>query len=206
MKVLDAVHEQAVLHRRVVRLAELLAEFLPVGASVLDVGSGDGQIDAQLLRKRPDLTIEGVDLAVRQATGIPVKAFDGEHLPYPDASFDTVMFVDVLHHTIDPLVLLREAARVARNSVVLKDHTREGILAGLRLRFMDYVGNARHGVALPFNYWTVAQWRDAERLLGLTKTKELRTLDLYPWPADQIFGAKLHFVARYDVPQRAVKS
>jgi SAM-dependent methyltransferase len=204
MNVLDAVHERAVLQRRVVRLAELLSDFLPQNAHVLDVGSGDGQIDALLLRKRPDLSIEGVDVGVREATGIPVKPFDGKTLPYPDSSFDTVMFVDVLHHTTDPLILLREAARVARKSVVLKDHTREGIAAGARLRFMDYVGNARHGVALPFNYWTVEQWRDAERTLGLSKAKEIRKLNMYPWPAEYFFGARLHFVASYDVPIRAI--
>jgi SAM-dependent methyltransferase len=206
MKVLDAVHERAVLQRRVVRLAELLSDFLPLNASVLDVGSGDGQIDALLLRERPDLTIEGVDLAVRQNTGIPVKQFDGKILPYPGASFDSVMFVDVLHHTDDPLVLLREAARVARKSVVLKDHAKEGICAGLRLRFMDYVGNARHGVALPFNYLTRKQWRDAEQRTGLSKAKEITKLDLYPWPAESFFGAKLHFIASYDVARRATNS
>jgi SAM-dependent methyltransferase len=206
MNVLDAVHERAVLQRRVIRLADLLSEFLPQNATVLDVGSGDGQIDALLLRKRPDLSIEGVDVGVRKDTGIPVKPFDGATLPFANSSFDVVMFVDVLHHTTDPLVLLREAARVARKSVVLKDHTREGIGAGLRLRFMDYVGNARHGVALPFNYWSVGQWRDAEQQLGLRKTKELRKLNLYPWPAEYFFGARLHFIASYDVSFRATNS
>jgi SAM-dependent methyltransferase len=206
MRVLDAVHERAVLQRRVVRLAKLLSDFLPLNANVLDVGSGDGQISALLLLERPDLSIEGVDLAVRENTGIPVKQFDGAVLPYPDASFDTVMFVDVLHHTNDPLVLLREAARVARKSVVLKDHTREGIGAGLRLRFMDYVGNARHGVALPFNYFTLKQWKDAEHRVGLSKAKEITKLDLYSRPAEYVFGAKLHFVASYDVPKRAINS
>ena len=55
------------------------------------------------------------------------------------------MFVDVLHHTDDPMVLLREAGRVASGFVLIKDHTQNGILAGRRLRFMDWVGNARHG-------------------------------------------------------------
>jgi ubiquinone/menaquinone biosynthesis C-methylase UbiE len=50
------------------------------------------------------------------------------------------MFVYVLHHTNDPEVLLREAQRVALKAVVLKDHTRNGLLAYTTLRFMDWVG------------------------------------------------------------------
>jgi SAM-dependent methyltransferase len=206
MKVLHVVHRHTVWQRRVIRLAELLSDFLPANASVLDVGSGDGEIDAWLLRKRPDLSIEAVDLAVRKDTSIPVKAFDGTTLPYPNSSFDTVMFVDVLHHTTDPLVLLREAVRVARTSVVLKDHTREGIAAGARLRFMDYVGNAGHGIALPFNYLTFQQWREVEQGLGLRKSKERGKLKLYPWPVEYFFGARLHFVASYDLPKPTVNS
>lgn len=206
MKMLDAVHQHTVLPRRARRLAELLADFIPPDCSVLDVGSGDGQIAALLLEKRPDLTIEGVDVMVRKETRIPVRPFDGRTLPFADSAFDTVMFVDVLHHTTDPLVLLREAIRVARKSIVLKDHAREGLCAGTRLRVMDYVGNARHRVALPFNYWGFEQWQEAEHLLGMRMIREQRKLNLYPWPADYFFGARLHFVAIYDVPPRPLNS
>jgi SAM-dependent methyltransferase len=200
MRVFDAMHQHLVLHRRARRLAELLSDFIPLQSTVLDVGSGDGQIASLLLGQRPDLAIQGIDLDVRKQTSIPVAQFDGKTLPFGDSSFDTVLLVDVLHHTTDGLALLREAVRVARTSLVLKDHIREGVCAGARLRFMDYVGNARHGVALPFNYWTGVQWREAEGVLGLTKIEERRKLDLYPWPADYIFGALLHFIARYQVP------
>jgi SAM-dependent methyltransferase len=203
MKPLDSLHDHIVLQRRVQRLAEHLSDFIPLNVSVLDVGSGDGKLASLLMRMRPDLSIQAMDVAVRTQTSIPIRQFDGETLPYPASSFDIVLFVDVLHHTVDPLVLLREAVRVARKSLILKDHVLEGRLAGTRLRFMDYVGNARHGVALPFNYWTAQQWQHAERLLSLTKARELRQLELYPWPADYIFGSRLHFIARYDVREPA---
>ena len=201
MKVLDSLHDHLVLHRRAHRLAEILSDVVPLHSTVLDVGSGDGEVASLLVARRPDLNVQGVDLDVRPKTRIPVTKFDGQNLPYPDASFDTVLFVDVLHHTTDPRILLREAVRVASKSVVLKDHILQGWCAGTRLRFMDYVGNARHGVALPFNYWTSEQWQVAEQQLGLQKTAEHRSLHLYPWPAEYIFGAGLHFIARYDVPQ-----
>ena len=88
-------------------------------------------------------------------------------IPFRDKSFDAVMFVDVLHHTNDPSVLLGEAGRVARTAVILKDHCRDGMLANSTLRFMDRVGNAHHGVVLPYNYWPEAQWRETFEKLAL---------------------------------------
>ena len=59
------------------------------------------------------------------------------------------------------MTLLKEAARVARHCVAIKDHTVQGVLARPTLRFMDFVGNAPHGVALPYNYFTPTQWEEA---------------------------------------------
>jgi SAM-dependent methyltransferase len=199
MKPLDVLHNKFILHSRAARLAQLFSDLFPPNFTILDVGSGDGKIAALLLQQRPDLDIKGVDVTVRAKTSIPVIQFDGKTLPFDAAAFDAVMFVDVLHHTTDPLILLREAVRVAKKSVILKDHVVEGLLARMRLRFMDEVGNARHAVALPFNYWTVAQWLEAERLLGLTKAIEVRQLNLYPWLLDTVFGAGLHLIVRYDI-------
>ena len=200
MSLLDRFHEHGVLPRRAERLAELLADVIPQNSSVLDVGSGDGRIDNLLLKQRNDLNLQGVEVSTRTQSGFPVTYFDGVNLPFEQQSFDIVMFVDVLHHTNDPMVLLREAVRVARKAIVLKDHVLQGVLSGTRLKFMDYIGNARHGVALPFNYWTRKQWSEAESRLGLQQKQEIRNLKLYPWPADYIFGANLHFIARYDLP------
>lgn len=198
MKVLDRIHSSRVFPRRVNRLKQLLSDAVPTASSVLDVGCGDGSLAALMLEARPDLTITGLEVLKRPTTKIPVILFDGKHIPFGDCSFDIVMFVDVLHHTIDPMVLLREAARVARRGLVIKDHIAKGILAKTRLRFMDYVGNAHHGVSLPYNYWTEEQWLAAQTALRVKPTVLQRNLGLYPAPADAVFGAKLHFVARFE--------
>ena len=44
---------------------------------------------------------------------------DGEHLPFPDASFDVVYCVATLHHALDLPRMVREMARVARPTAVV---------------------------------------------------------------------------------------
>jgi SAM-dependent methyltransferase len=194
MNVFEQVHDAYIYGRRTRRLAEILSSLIPSASSVLDVGCGDGRLAKFLLEKRPDLQIEGVDVQVRKNTWLPVKLFDGINLPYPESSFDVVMLIDVLHHTRDPLPLLQEALRVSRRFLAVKDHLLEGTAAGARLRFMDYVGNARHGVSLPYNYLTTKQWAELRQHLNLEAATELKNLQLYPWPMDYVFGGQLHFV------------
>jgi SAM-dependent methyltransferase len=196
MSLLDTIHGGYVFKRRVRVLSAHLSQLIPPGARVLDVGCGDGLIAKLIMERRPDTRIEGIDVLVRPNTHVPVTQFDGGHIPHEDASFEVVMFVDVLHHTEDPVVLLREARRVARRAVVLKDHCRDGLLAGPTLRFMDWVGNARHGVVLPYNYWPRRQWDAAFAELQLIPEEFRARLSLYPFPASFAFERSLHFIAR----------
>jgi SAM-dependent methyltransferase len=196
MSAVGSLHDSLVMTRRVEVLASWFARLAPKDALLLDVGCGDGSLSAVLRSKRPDLTLRGIDVLAREHSHIPVEIFDGARIPFDDDSFDAVLFSDVLHHTNDPTVLLREARRVARRCVLIKDHFREGWAAYQRLRFMDWVGNARFGVALPYNYWTENQWQSAWRGIGLEPAELVTRLGLYPPPANWIFGARLHFMAR----------
>ena len=195
MGVLDRVHGDYVHRRRTAVLSRVISGLLPRNARVLDVGCGDGLLSRIIMTSRPDVTIEGIDVLVRPSTHIPVRPFNGVQLPYQDDAFDGVMFVDVLHHTDDPEVLLREAGRVTRGVVVMKDHRRNGILAGPTLRFMDWIGNARHGVAIPANYWPEQRWRETFARLNLDVLSWTEDVPLYPAWASWLFGRSLHFVA-----------
>ena len=195
MTLLDHIHGQYVYSRRTRVLSDAFARLIPQGGRVLDVGCGDGLIGKKILDRRPDVAIEGVDVLIRPKVHIPVKHFDGEHLPYDDSSFDATLIVDVLHHTDDPALLISEATRVSRDLILLKDHRRNGFLAGPTLRFMDWVGNERHGVSIPANYWPEAQWRETFAKYKLTVNYWTEDVPLYPAWASWLFGRSLHFIA-----------
>lgn len=202
MTIAERLHESYGFDRRVTVLSQHIQELLPENAKVLDVGCGDGTIDLLLQKHRPDVSIEGIDVLVRPDTKIPVREFDGFSIPHEDDSFDCVVFVDVLHHSHDATRLLREAQRVARHSLVIKDHRRNGLLARETLRFMDDVGNERFGVDLPYHYWSHQEWEDAFAEVGLSVRAWKQQLGIYPWPASMLFGRGLHFVAQLGVQPR----
>jgi SAM-dependent methyltransferase len=194
--VLNSVHGKLVLGRRVQVLAEVLTKAIRESGKILDVGTGDGSIAARIMQSRGNIDIQGIDVLVRPNTLIPVTPFDGDHLPFANGSFDCVMFVDVLHHTTDPGGLVREAARVAKSHVVIKDHLLQGALAGPTLRFMDWVGNRGHDVALPYNYLPRRTWDEIFKAADLDIDAWNENLGLYPAPVAWLFERSLHFVTR----------
>jgi SAM-dependent methyltransferase len=196
MSALDRLHGNWIHHRRIRVLAAQFAKTLPPKTRrLLDVGCGDGSLALAIQKLRPDIEIHGLDVYRRPNTAIPVTVFDGFSLPFNAKEFDVVMFADVLHHTTDPHLLMREALRVAQCGVAIKDHVQRGFLERKTLTFMDWVGNARHGVALPYNYWSPQQWQSAFESLKLKPTSWLTKLGLYPFPANLLFERSLHFVA-----------
>ena len=198
MKLLDVLHGSYVHPRRVRVLGRALADLIPENALVLDVGCGDGSLAEAVHEQRSDVRVHGIDVLARRQTRIPVTPFDGLRFPFFDNSFDIVTFVDVLHHASDPLRLLKEAKRVVRGAILVKDHLLEGAWAHVTLRLMDQIGNRRFGVDIPYNYWTPRRWQEAFDSLGLRIDTWKPRLGLYPKPATWLFDRSLHFVARLE--------
>jgi len=195
MKWIDALHNARVHQRRTRILAETAAGMLPANLRILDVGCGDGLFAALLSGLRPDLKVEGAEVLPRAGCRIPVVAFDGNDLPFPAGSFGACLLIDVLHHTLSPAELLAEASRVGSGLVLIKDHLREGFAARACLRFMDEVGNRRHGIALPFNYLNSDDWRRVFADSGVGAVERDPLSGLYPFPANLVFGRRLNFMA-----------
>ncbi len=195
LRLLGSIHGLLVHARRARVIAETIAPWLPAEGLVIDVGCGDGAVAAHLLAHRPGLRIEGYDVMGRADGAIPIHTFDGHRLPLADRSVDAVVLVDVLHHCESPGDMLKEALRVSRGAIVIKDHRLGHPAARALLAAMDWVGNRPHGVVLPYSYWSEQQWRSEWSVLGLHPARYQSRLGLYPFPFSVLFDTGLHFAA-----------
>jgi SAM-dependent methyltransferase len=187
-------HEKLVFGRRAKAIANAIAPLLPSG-QVLDLGCGNGMIAHLISQARPDIRIIGADVVMRPHTLIPVVGYDGHRLPFTDSAFDCATIVDALHHTTDFRSVLSEALRVAR-CVVVKDHFYRNRLEHLLLRGMDWYGNMAHGVALPYNYFTRAEWEDVLSGLGVGEIHRQEAVPkMYAPFAQQLIGRNLQFIS-----------
>ncbi len=97
-------------------LIDVITRRLPSGASIVDIGSGDGS-QITLLSQR-GFRMTGVERDTRSVSlqGESTQIFEGsaEALPaqLPRGSFDAVMFKQVLEHLVDPVGALRNAAQL----------------------------------------------------------------------------------------------
>jgi ubiquinone/menaquinone biosynthesis C-methylase UbiE len=92
---------------------------------ILEVGVGEGEVAGRVRERFPDASLVGLDLpsdnlALQWQTRDVSACFgDVAHLPFPDATFDLVLAIEVLEHVEDPPAALREIRRVATRDVVL---------------------------------------------------------------------------------------
>ena len=157
---------------RTERLVKKLSPYLRNVKSLLDVGSADGKIASRLVQENPNMIVECFDVVLQKEPSIPVKKYDGKSLPFKEGSFECVMLVDVLHHTDDPEILLKEAIRVSKKRILIKDHYYRSGLDVILLRILDYLGNKSFGIRLPYKYLRRSQWEGLFEKLGLKIEKE----------------------------------
>ena len=199
---LGRLHRILVSRSRAEKLAMHLAPIFERDSSVLDVGCGYGLVSQNIRNLRPDISLSGIDIIVRDDCLIDAKIFDGSRFPFEEDEVDYVVFIDVLHHTNYPENLLREAARIARKGVVVKDHQAEGFLAWKTLWFLDWAGNRPYDIGLTYNYWSRAQWLEAFEKIGLHEVACTTKLDMYPFPFSLFFNRSLHFIGKLAVPEK----
>jgi len=119
-----------------------------VGQRVLDVGCGPGALTTELVRRAGPAAVAAVDpspsfvVAARERhPEVQVEEASAEDLPFSDQEFDTALAQLVVQFMTDPVLGLREMARVTR---------REGVVAAC---VWDHAGG--RGPLSP--YWDAAR-------------------------------------------------
>lgn len=126
--------------RAVLAELDLVVRELPADATLLDVGTGIGDIPARAAklaaRRGVRLTTIGLDgaeplAAASRARTAAAACADARRLPFADRSVDVVTCSQVLHHFGDEeaRIVLREMHRVARHRVIVADLRRSWIAA-----------------------------------------------------------------------------
>src|SRR5947207_8904417 len=102
----------------------LIAELVPLGSRVLDLGCGSGELLA-LLRDRRRCTGYGVEIADVNVLACTHRGVDVIQLNleeglamFEDQSFDVVLQLDTMQHLRNTERMLRETARVGRTGIV----------------------------------------------------------------------------------------
>ena len=162
---------------------------------MLDVGCGTGKISRLVAERNPKLSVEGIDVLAQPKAEVEVKLFDGANIPFDDGVFDAVTFVDVLHHTDNHAQLLREAFRVSKGPVIVKDHICSGRLAFVILAFMDWVGNRSLGIQSIHSYLSKELWKELFNEIGAIEPQMTMVKGLYPFPFSLVYPSTGNFVA-----------
>jgi methionine biosynthesis protein MetW len=103
---------------------KVIADWISSGASVLDLGCGDGELLSRLIQEK-QVRAQGIELsdkAVQQCVAVGLSVFqqdiDTGLSEYGDKSFDYVILNQTFQQVKNPDLVLKEALRVGRKTIV----------------------------------------------------------------------------------------
>jgi methionine biosynthesis protein MetW len=103
---------------------DVIADLVPAGARVLDLGCGNGELLQRLVQRKGcsgyGIEIDDANLRAAVSRGIDVLQLNLEEglALFGDDSFDVVLQLDTLQHLRNTEKMLRETARVGRIGIV----------------------------------------------------------------------------------------
>jgi SAM-dependent methyltransferase len=151
------------------KMAKEIKEFV-IGEKILDLGCGSG-IFGKKIKEKFKREIVGIDIVDKRVVDVPFKIYNGKKIPFPENYFDLVIISFVLHHTQDPISILKEARRVGKRLIIFEDLP-EGIFGKIYC-FLHWISwNLFFGKSPKFNFHKTKEWKEIFKNLGLKLISE----------------------------------
>jgi len=175
---------------QVAKMAHHIIPALDLPGNLLDVGCSTGLLSQELHRKT-NMEVVGIDVVCPSGTGFPVQIYDGEYIPYPDNSFRNVLLCYVLHHSDDPVGLLKEAQRVCSHRLVVVEDIAETPVQHRIAMAKDKFYNMLMVPDMPmtYNFKSTKEWMQIFSELGLSLADSYQTPSMPVNPVKQTLFA-----------------
>lgn len=135
----------------------------------LDIGAGNGMITNTLRQQGFACTpIDVANLSI--LPDVTVIVYDGLKMPFQDKEYDTALLLTVLHHTPDPVPVLKETARVAKKIIIIEDIYKNKLQQYMTYA-MDTLVNLGHS-SMTYQNKSDAEWKATFEELELELIEE----------------------------------
>lgn len=142
--------------------------FVDEGDTVLDIGCGTGVISG-LIRDKKHTKSTLVDVQYNTMCEFyPVMIYDGKKLPFKKNAFKKSLLITVLHHCSDAASVLKEAARVTEDKIIIVEDIFDNFLG----RAITFIGDClvNWEIHSPFINHSKANW------LKIFRTKNFKVV------------------------------
>lgn len=163
------------IHSRAAIKLKRILPLLNKNETLLDFGCGNGGVCMGL--KNAGIELTTVDVKNKSFFfEIQPIIFDGNKLPFADQSFGAATILTVLHHTKNPVEIIREARRVAKRIIIMEDIYSNSVQKRITF-FMDSLVNGEFKNH-PHSNQTDAEWKNifANEKLKLESVRYHRVL------------------------------
>jgi ubiquinone/menaquinone biosynthesis C-methylase UbiE len=149
--------------KRSQKFADYLSKLIPDNSSVLDFGCGNMYTAVELLKTLPNLQVTGLDVVKDQNLDdkflsdkrLSFKLLTTKEIPFPDNTFDVVVALATMHHTVDPEYYLSELKRIIKPTgcIILIEEMYLHLLDKAWISSQDWLLNKmKAGVPVPLNF------------------------------------------------------
>ncbi len=146
------------------RKLSTVVSHIPRGSQVVDIGAGNGMVARQIQARGNEVTPLDVE-AHSIFPENPTLVYDGLQMPFEDKWFDVGLLLTVLHHTDDPLPVLKESARVSKRLIIIED-VYSNVVQQYATYIMDTIVNLGHS-NMTYQNKSHKEWLETFESLGL---------------------------------------